>query len=402
MLLIGGNIVIIDPRERVLLWSQIMTTDLPSRYVRSCRKRLRSSIAQVGAHRVKNERDIVERLPAHPAAALPPRSAAPISPQQPMPPQQGNSAPAPTPLQPEPMPQPDPQVLMQLQEIIKAPSWEEISSILRSDKRRAGERAAIPELIEAQSVEANAGDRDAEISATGLDDYLNIRPWRPKPEHNPSKRKSRTSDPFGNLGAYRQISREDLDTIISNLGPDFDIDAAKRTTLLNDINDLVLNLFDLADRTQKLPGASEMKERMKSVETFALKLLEVLEVKRSPEKIFQQPVLPKEINPHLRSWLAKAVDSERPDCELVSNVASAVAVLATLAKRAQLHATPKGDRQTPLQMLSTHLSDSYREAFGKEPTHYAGSPWVQFLGGVIKAALNLHHSKDLRQLPIRR
>jgi hypothetical protein len=186
------------------------------------------------------------------------------------------------------------------------------------------------------------------------------------------------------------------------LEPEFHIDAAKRGALLNDINDRVLNGVDWMIRTQELPPAYEMKEQMKSVERHAMKLLKVFEVGRSPEQVFHEPVISSEINPHVYSWLAEAVP-ERPDRELVSAAVWAVAVLVTLARLAQSNAKPKKDREKPLQLLSRSLSILYREAFGKEPTRYAEGPWVQFLGGVIEAALNHHLTNErLRQLPIRR
>jgi hypothetical protein len=249
----------------------------------------------------------------------------------------------------------------------------------------------------------------------GTDDPsgLFIRRWRPKQEHSsskrqrrrasnaPSKRKSRATDPFSDLGAYRQISREKLDAILSKMGDEFDISAAKRTTLLNDINDLVLNVVDMVVRTQKMPPASEMKEQMKSVEVHAKKLLDVFEVERSPEDVSHQPVQSDEINPHVCSWLAEAVNPERPDRELVATAVSAVAVLVTLARRAQLSDKPKRDRKKPIQLLSRLLSNLYREAFDKEPTRYAEGEWVRFLDGVIRAGLNLNLCNGrLRQLPI--
>jgi hypothetical protein len=117
-----------------------------------------------------------------------------------------------------------------------------------------------------------------------------------------------------------------------------------------------------------------MKEKMKSVEVHAMKLLNVFEVERSPEEVFDQPVIPSEINPHVCSWLAEAVNPERPEMGYVSAAVSAVAVLVALAKRAQSNAKPKKVRKNPIQLLSTLLSELYREAFIKEPTRHAEGP----------------------------
>ena len=231
--------------------------------------------------------------------------------------------------------------------------------------------------------------------------------WKPKPAQgnkNP-KRKAGRLNPWANIGEYRTATLAELDDCLSDLGPGFELSAGDKQQLLKLINDVVLNVGDIARRMREAPPPSEIRELMRTTERIAKQLLNTLGIERSPDKVFEQGALSRELNPWICQHLAAAANPHRPDRALIANAATAVATIATLAAHAGLQADQvnlKTDVSLE-ELISTTMAHLYRHAFRGEPARTEGGPWLKFLRWGLKLAGSPRASaqdEQLRRLPV--
>jgi len=231
--------------------------------------------------------------------------------------------------------------------------------------------------------------------------------WKPKPaprNKNP-KRKANRINPWVNLGEYRTATMAELDDCLSELGPGFELSAGDKQQLLALINDVVLNVGDIARRTREAPPLSEIKELMHAVESAAEKLLDKLGIERTPEKIFEHGAISWELNPWICQHLAAAANPHQPDRALIANAATAVATIATLAAHAGLRAN-ETNANTDIgleEWISISMASLFRHAFRREPKRTEGGPWLKFLRWGLKLAGSPRsetQDEQLRRLPV--